>query len=111
VKVSHSEGVAIHAGPESCAVDRKVGGEALIGGRVGWVLSSESAVVWGADALGLGGRQHPGSRYGERDWDPAESKTPSMHASTSHGNREIPWSPAKDDGLAGRIGKSQDVRR
>lgn len=111
MKVSHGEGVAIHIGPESCAVDRKVGGEALTGGRVGWVLSSESAEVWGADVLGQGGRQHPTSRYGERGWDPTESETPSMHARTSYGNREILCSPATDDGLAGRSGKSQDVRR
>lgn len=111
MKVSHSEGVAIHTGPESCAVGRKAEGEALTGGRVGRVLSSESAEVWGADVLGRGGRQHAGSRYGKRDWDPTESKTPSMHGRTSRGNREILCSPAKDDGLAGRSGKSQDVRR
>jgi len=82
----------------------------LTGVRAGWVLSSERADVWGADALGTGGRQHLVHRYCEMDWNPAESKTPSMHGSTSCRTWEIPWSPVRD-GVAGRIGKSEDVRR
>lgn len=35
------EGVATHDGPESCAGDREVVGEALTGARAGWVLSRE----------------------------------------------------------------------
>ncbi len=34
MKESYGEGLATHAGPESCAVDREVGGEALTGGSV-----------------------------------------------------------------------------
>ena len=37
----YGEGVAIHADPESCAVVRKDGGEALAGARAGRVLSRE----------------------------------------------------------------------
>ena len=95
---------------ESCADDREVVGEALIGARVGRVLSSEIADVWGADVLGTCGRQHLVRRNRETGWDPAESKTPSMHGSTSYRSWEIPCSPAKD-GVAGRIGKPKDVRR
>ena len=95
---------------ESCAAGREVGGEALTGVRAGRVLSSEIAHVWGADVLGTGGRQHLVHRYREMGWDPAESKTLSMHGSTSRRTWEIPCSPARD-GVAGRIGKSEDVRR
>ena len=95
---------------ESCAVDREVGGEALTGARVGRVLSSEKALIWGADAVGICGRQHLVHRHREMGWDPAESKTPSMHGSTSRRSWEIPCLPAMG-GLAGRVGKSKDVRR
>ena len=82
----------------------------MTGVRVGRVLSSEIAQVWGADVLGTGGRQHLDHRYREMGWDPAESKTPSMHGSTTRRTWEIPCSPARD-GEAGGIGKSMDVRR
>ena len=95
---------------ESCADDREVVGEALIGARVGRVLSSEIADVWGADVLGTCGRQHLVRRNRETGWDPAESKILSMHGSTSDRSWEIPCLPA-EEGLAGRIGKSIDVRR
>jgi len=32
---SYGEGLATHTGPESCAVNREVGGEALTGVRAG----------------------------------------------------------------------------
>ena len=38
MQVSHDEGVAIHIGPESCAVAREGFGEALTGGRIGQPL-------------------------------------------------------------------------
>ena len=82
----------------------------MTGVRVGRVWSSENALEWGADAVGLSGRQHLAHRYREMGWDPAESKTPSMHGSTLRRTWEIPCSPARD-GVAGRIGKSEDVRR
>ena len=82
----------------------------MTGVRVGRVLSSEIVHVWGADVLGWGGRQHLVHRYREMGRDPAESKTPSMHGSTSCRTWEIPCLPARD-GVAGRIGKSIDVRR
>lgn len=41
MKVSHSEGVANHAVPESCALRREAQGEALTGERAGQPLSRE----------------------------------------------------------------------
>ena len=38
---SYVEGLAIHGGPESCAVAREGGGEALTGVRAGRVSSRE----------------------------------------------------------------------
>jgi hypothetical protein len=36
MKELYIEGVAIHGGPEPCAVVREGGGEASVGVRVGW---------------------------------------------------------------------------
>src|SRR5712691_2576524 len=41
MKESYGKGVATHTGPESCAVAREGGGEALTGERAGQVLSRE----------------------------------------------------------------------
>ena len=106
----HGEGQATHTGPESCAGARKGAREALTGERAGRVLSRENRTLRDADAVGGGGRPHSGRRYGETDWDPARSETPSMHGRISRENRESPGLPVAD-GAAGRIGKSKDVRR
>jgi hypothetical protein len=82
----------------------------LTGVRVGRVLSSERALVWGADVLGTCGRQHLVGRKRETGWDPAESETPSMHGSTARRSWEVPWPPVWD-GEAGGIGKPEGVRR
>ncbi len=111
MEVSYGEGVASHTGPESCAVARKGRGEALTGGRAGRVLSRENGgQLRGADAVDTGGRPHPSRRQRETRRDPARSETPSTHGSTSHGNREIPRSPAAREAV-GRTGKSKDSRR
>jgi hypothetical protein len=112
MKESYGEGVASHTGPESCVVDREVGGEALTGVRAGRVLSREISgfQLRGADAVDTGGRLHRACRQRETREDPARSETPSTYGSTSHGNREIPRPPAAR-GSAGRTGKFEDVRR
>jgi hypothetical protein len=46
VQVSYDEGLAIHIGPESCAVAREGFGEALTGGRIGRPLSRERFLFW-----------------------------------------------------------------
>ena len=114
MKESYGEGVANHTGPESCGAIREGGGEALTGGSAGRVLSREihapllrRRVLRGADALEVSGRRHLPCRYREARRDPARSETLSTHGRISHGNREIPRSPAP---LAGRTGKSKDVR-
>ena len=67
VKVRCSEGVAIHTDPESCAGHcREAVREALIGGgRTGEVLSGESNVVRGADAVVACRRQQARVRHRE----------------------------------------------
>ena len=66
MKESYGEGLATHTGPESCAVDREVWGEALTGVRAGRVLSREIiGQLRGADAVETGGRPHRSRRYRE----------------------------------------------
>lgn len=111
MEVSYGEGVASHTGPESCAVAREGGGEALTGESAGRVSSRENyGQLRGADAVETSGRPHRLRRQRETRWDPARSETPSTHGSTSHGNREIPRPPAVR-GIAGRTGKSKDAIR
>ena len=50
MQVSYDEGVAIHIGPESCAVAREGFGEALTGGRIGQPEPRKSPIL-GADAV------------------------------------------------------------
>ena len=108
---SYGEGPATHTGPESCAVDREVWGEALTGECAGRVSSREiSGQLRGADVVDTGGRLHRSRRFRETREDPARSETPSTHGSTSHGNRAIPRPPAAR-GTAGCTGKSKDARR
>jgi RNA-directed DNA polymerase len=117
MKESYGEGLATHTGPESCVGGREAGGEALTGVRTGWASSREihapgrkPRVLRGADAVEEGGRQYRVRRQREARQDPARSETPSTYGNISHGNREIPRSPAAE-GAAGRIGKSKDTRR
>jgi hypothetical protein len=117
MKESYVEGLAAHIGPESCTVARKGRGEALTGVRAGRVLSRESNLLRGADAVEEGGRPHPGRRQCETPRDPARSQTPCMYGNTPRENQEIPCPPAeacpepRRDGAAGRVGKSKDPRR
>ena len=110
MKESYGEGLATHADPESCAVAREGGGEALTGARAGRVFSRERNFLRGADAVRRSGRLHPAHRYREMLRDLARSETPCTYGNTSHENREILCPPAADN-VAGRVGKSKDVRR
>ena len=49
VRVLYGEGYAHRTGPEPCAVDREVCGEASAGGGIGQPLSRESHIIPGAD--------------------------------------------------------------
>ncbi len=115
MKESYGEGVATHTSPESCAGGGNTVGEALTGVRAGRVLSREihaplRRVLRGADAVEVGGRQHPTHREREVRRDPARSETPGTHGNTSRGNREIPRSSTAR-GAVDRVGKSKDDSR
>ena len=109
MKESYGEGLATHADPESCGAVCKDRVEALTGARAGRVLSRERNILRDADAVGESGRRHLGHRYREMLPSPARSETPCTYGHTSRGSREVPCSPAAD-GVAGRVGKSKDVR-
>lgn len=108
MKEPYSEGIASHAGPESCADGCKAVREALTGVCAGRVLSPENIVVRGADAVFSGGRQHWVLRHGKKDLDPAWSEASCTHRTISRENREIPSLPWAD-GAPGRAGKSKDA--
>ena len=110
MKESYGEGVATHTDPESCGAACKDCVEALTGARAGRVFSRERNILRDADAVGESGRRHLGHRYREMLPSPARSETPCTYGHTSRGSREVPWSPAAG-GVAGRVGKSKDVRR
>lgn len=117
MKVPYGEGLATRTGPESCAVGREAGGEALTGERAGRVLSRESQApprerrsVRGADAVRKGGRPHLRRREREMPKDPARSETPSMYPKRLAREPGDPASVCGQEG-ADRTGKSKDVRR
>ena len=58
MKESYGEGLASHTGPELCAEPGNGLGEALAGGHVRSVLSSEKTVFPSATTIVLAGRQH-----------------------------------------------------
>jgi RNA-directed DNA polymerase len=105
---SYGEDLASHTDPESCAVARKGGCEALTGACAGELLNREILRNRGADAIPVSGRLHPISRHGKRYGDLARSKNLSMYRNTSCENRESPCLPV-NYGVAGRIGKSEDA--
>ena len=83
MQVHYGEGLAIHTDPESCAGHcREAVREALIGGRTGEVLSGESNVVRGADAVVACRRQQARVRHREDSGHPASSLDPE-HVRTS----------------------------
>lgn len=110
MKKSHTEGVATHSGPESCACGRKDMGEALTGVHTGWVSSRVITFVLGADAVQTCGRQHAHGRYREDMSGSARSKTPCTCGTFLRENREI-LVTAHGDGAVGRIGKTEVARR
>jgi RNA-directed DNA polymerase len=107
MKESHTEGLAHHGDPESCAGTRKGAGEALTGAHTGGVLSRETRHNQGADAVVQRGRPHTGARQGKCTRDPARSKTSSTCGHSMRENREIPC-PPHGDGPGGRAGKVDD---
>jgi hypothetical protein len=109
VKVSHDEGVAIHIGPESCAVAREGLGEALTGGRIGRPSSRERVLFWVPTPCTRWKATHPGasSRASGR---PGVVRDPGMCRRSLHGNREISRSTARQQPSV-RIGKARSRSR
>ena len=110
MKESYVEGLAAHDGPESCGGAREDVGEALTGVRAGRVFSRE--------------KDHPpGCRRNERMRKATSGALLSQGASGPRAVRDPvhvrkhlarePGDPTftAPDGRAGRIGKSEDVRR
>ena len=104
----HVEGSAIHDDPESCAVTRKGGGEALTWAPMGWVWSRETSLR-GADAVEKSGRRDGVHRHGEVHAGPARSEAPCTPGHHPHGNREVPGLPGAV--APGRSGKATAVTR
>jgi group II intron reverse transcriptase/maturase len=107
MKESYIEGLASHNGPESCAGNRKITGEALTGVRAGRVLSRENRCNQSADDVVLCGKQDGYVRQGKCVSGSARSETPRMYGNSMRENREILCSPA-ENGAAGRNGKVGD---
>jgi hypothetical protein len=103
------EGVAIHGGPEPCGHGREAVVEASVGVRAGWAIEPRNWCSRGADALTTCGRQHRWQRFRELSADLAGSKNLCMRGVSMRENREIPRSPARLDGGAGRAGKAEAV--
>jgi len=97
MKVSYSEGLANHAGSESCGVAREGGFEALTGEGAGRVFSRENLLLRDADAVRRGGRQHRMRRHGKAPASPARSQTPRTYRKTetpctgTGRSRVLPW--------------------
>src|SRR5262249_32285605 len=87
-QVAGSEGLANHAGPESCASLGNEVREAVTGERAGRVWSPESGQVLGADVLRTRGRPQWACHYGKADPHLAGSKTPGRHGNIVCGTRE-----------------------
>jgi len=108
VRVLYGEG-SHRTGPEPCAVDREVGGEASAGGGAGQPLSHESSLIPDADDV-LGSEGDADRRDCDRAARPGVVLDPGMCSSSPHGNREISCSSgafAPPD----RVGKARSRSR
>jgi len=112
MKESYGEGVATHTGPESCAVGRKDGGEALTGERAGQPLSRGKRITLsGADAVEGGGKATPGAAIARAVHGPGAVEDPAharKHLAREPGDPAAVW---EEHCVPDRIGKSEDVIR
>ena len=108
---SYGEDVASHTGPESCADACEGMGEALTGVPAGRVLSRETPLNPGADAVrgaeghtaGIARRQMPAG--------PARSEAPCMLGSSSRRNWEIPLPTTAPKAVARAVNLHRARRR
>lgn len=111
MRTLYIEGVAIHDGPESCAVACESSGEALTGVHVGRAIEPRKNLSSGCRRFHIGGRQYWRQRYGELPPGPARSENQGMRGVFMRENREVPRSPVRVDHRgAGRSGKAEAVR-
>ena len=108
MKVRYVEGVAIHNGPESCAVTREGLSEALTGVRTGQPLSRERSIVSGADMVTYMESNTDG-RAMQAPGRPGVVVDPGMCGRSLQGNREILGLAGK--ALPVRIGKARSHSR
>jgi len=105
----YTEGLATRGDPESCAVVRKGGGEALTGVRTGRDIEPRNNLFWGADAVQTSGRQHPRWRYARAAGGPCAVEDPvyvrNLHAREPGG----PTLARGRDRAAGRLGNAKAV--
>ena len=113
VQVPYGEGVAIHTGPEPCAVVRKGGGEASAGECTGQPLNRESPIIPDADTVpNVEGHTH-GRAICERSDDPAWSQTLACADASCTGTGRSHGRPAAPITCAAlvRIGKARSRSR
>ena len=108
MKVRYVEGVAIHNGPESCAVTREGLSEALTGVRTGQVLSRERMMIPGADMV-TNMEGNTDGRAMQASGRPGVVEDPGMRGHSLHGNREILGLAGK--ALPVRIGEARSRSR
>ena len=105
MKESDVEDLASHNGPESWGSARKDGVQALTGARVGWVMSRE--IRSRVPTTSPGAEGNTGRRVNrECRTDPARSKTPCMHGTSTRENREILGRPMAGKAATGGPGKA-----
>ena len=105
MQVPCDEGVAIHIGPESCAVAREGLGEALTGERIGQPSSRER----GADTVHMV-EGNTSERVIASAGRPGVVKDPGMCRRSLRGNREISRSTVRQPPPV-RIGKARSRSR
>ena len=106
MQVRHSEGIATHTGPESCASGREVRGEALTGERIGQPSSRER--VFSRAPTSSTGRKATWSGALARASDRSGVvEDPGMFARSLYGNREISSPTIGPQGRLVRIGKAR----
>ena len=109
MQVSYDEGVAIHIGPESCAVAREGFGEALTGGRIGQPLSRERVLSWVPTTVHMV-EGNTSERVIASAGRPGVVKDPGMCRRSLRGNREISRSTVRQQPSV-RIGKARSRSR
>lgn len=110
MRVLYGEGVANHAGPESCGRPGKGPAEALDRGTCGLAIEPRNTLTLGCQRCPLNRKATPGLAILRVSRGPHAVKDPSKHACILRENREI-LRPPREDSLRGRIGKSKDVSR